>query len=133
MKHLGDLIDFRSSGFPRNAEDDELVNADSMHGHALAQYIGKHLAASGFEVSSYIAEDWGWCCEVANPEFALWYGVCSMEDDSYLIQFHPDRPVIRRWFKKVDVAERTVALQDAVFSILANCESRLAEPLWVGD
>ena len=131
MNNIGKIIEFRSDAFPPDVEDQELVNSHCMHGHALATYIGEQLAQRGFAVSRYVAEDWGWYCEVDNPEFSLWYGVSSIEEHCFLIQFHPNRPQIRRWLKKIDVSHRIAELQDAVFAILLSSNRKPTDPLWI--
>jgi hypothetical protein len=130
MAHFGQIIEFSSSRFPHCEEDDELVNGETMHGIALARHIGQRLPAHGFRVADEIPEDWGWLMAFENEGFELWYGVMSYErGDDFMIQFHPDKPFIRKWFKKIDVSER-VKLQDAVFAILQETDGS-AGPEWV--
>ena len=130
MSTIGKLIEFNSPNFPRSVEDDELTNFETMHGYGLAKFIGDGLQRKGFGEVDYLPEDWGWYCEVENEEFNLWYGVCSFDETEFLVQFHPHKPVIRRWFKKIDVSERVEALQAAVFDILAGDADRTMGPKW---
>ena len=130
MEKIGQLLIFKSTAFPADLADTELVNSDEMHGHALATYIGDRLGEHGITVKRYVAEDWGWYCEVENPDFSLWYGVTGIGEDEFLIQFQPDRPVIRRWCRRIDVADRVTALQQAVLEILSECQDRLCPPTW---
>ena len=130
MNTIGKLLEFQSPAFPPDADDEELVNSHCMHGHALATYIGGKIVNHGFKVKRYVAEDWGWYCEVENPEFELWYGVSAMDEDRFLIQFCPNKPTIRRWFKKIDVSDRLTSLQHAVLKVLKETDSRVADPQW---
>ena len=130
MDHIGQLIEFNSTAFPRQQQDEELVNSDTMHGHALAKFIGDALEQRGFGEIRYVAEDWGWCCLLPNEGYELFYGVCSYEDAEFMIQFSPSRPVIRRLFRKIDVSERLGRLQRTVFEILENAPGRTQGPDW---
>ena len=132
MPHFGCLLEFRSTAFPADSEDEELVNSETMYGHALASYIAGRLPERGLKVSNLVAEDWGWYCELENDGFRLWYGVCNSDENSFLIQFGPDKPFIRRWFKKLDVSRQVTQMHDAVFAILSACEEKLEQPKWIG-
>ena len=131
MSHFGKLIEVRSTAFPRESADNELVNSDTMFGHALARYIGRRLPEFGMSVARYVPEDWGWYCEIDNDGFPLWYGVSNTDEHEFVIQIHPEKPTIRRWFKKVDVSDKTTALQQAIFSVLSNPSDREIKARWV--
>jgi hypothetical protein len=130
MDRFARIISFTSPHFPRHARDGELANGETMHGFALATFIGEHLAQRGTIVSAYVPEDWGWYCEIHLPETAVAYGVVA-EDDSedFLIQFIPHNPVVRKLFRKIDVSEPLAQLQDDVFAILQSAPSA-SPPLW---
>ena len=129
-----DLIEFASPAFGFVGEDERLVNSDTMRGFALADHIAAELRHHGFSVTCKVAEDWGWYCEVANEGWPLWYGVSAdREGEDFVIQIHPDRPTIRKGlFRKIDVSQRVGALQDAIFTVLANTEPRSSDPAWQG-
>ena len=131
MDRFGQIIEFNSTAFPRQQQDEELVNSDTMHGHALAKFIGDGLEHRGFGEIHYVPEDWGWCCLLPNEGYELFYGVCSYEDANFMIQFEPSRPVIRRMFRKIDVSERLGRLQQAVFEILQDAPGRRTGPDWI--
>jgi hypothetical protein len=102
-----------------------------MHGYALARHIADRLPARGFTVSDEIGEDWGWLFAIENDGYALWYGVASYDRSTdFMIQFHPDKPVIRKWFKKIDVSEQVGKLEDAVFAILQEAAEGSQGPKW---
>lgn len=130
MHTIGSIIEFASPRFPRHPRDSELANSDSMHGFALAQFIGEGLNDHRFKIARYVAEDWGWYCEVENDGFELMYGVCNFNDAEFLIQFSPSQAIIRRWFKKIDVSATVSALQSAVFEILSSDDQRTMGPEW---
>lgn len=80
-----------------------------------------------------VGEDWGWWCGIKNEGYELSYG-CSSYDrsDDFVVFVKPDRPQIRRWFKKIDVADRVEALNEAIFSILTESGKASKEPAWSG-
>jgi len=147
MSHIGQQIEFSSTAFPPCAEDNELVNHETMHGYALARYIADSLPRHDFALARTVAEDWGWWCEVENDGFTLAYacGTQGSEEDfepdskprdrrvadDFVLFVIPDKPQIRRWFKKIDVADRVEALNQAIFSILAESGKATKGPVWV--
>lgn len=131
MGHIGQKIEFSSPEFPPNEEDGQLVNNQTMHGHALAAYLAARLPAKGFEVAALIPEDWGWWCEVRNDAFPLAYGCSSYErGEDFAIFVTPDKPRVRRWFKTIDVSREVDALNDALFAILAESGKATRGPVW---
>jgi hypothetical protein len=146
VSHIGQQIEFSSTAFPPCEEDKQLVNYPAMHGYALARYIADRLPERGFALARTVAEDWGWWCEVENEGFALAYAcgtqgsdedfesgedTGSRGEDDFLLFVIPDKPQIRRWFRKIDVAERVEALNQAIFSILAESGGATRGPVWV--
>jgi hypothetical protein len=119
MNRFARTIAFASPAFPRHERDTELANAETMHGFALASHIGSQLAERGTVVSAYVAEDWGWYCEVRHTDAALAYGVTAEDDgEDFVIQFIPHQPYVRKLFRKIDISEPLARLQDDVFAIL---------------
>ena len=130
MDRFGRTITFASPHFPRHAHDAELANAETMRGFALASHIGEALAGRGTKVSAFIAEDWGWYCEIRLAEAAIAYGVVAEDDgEEFLIQFIPDKPFVRKLFRKIDIAEPLAQLQDDVFATLQAAPSS-SPPAW---
>jgi len=130
MDRFARIITFDSPHFPRHERDAELANAEEMYGYALASHIGEKLAERGTTVSAFIAEDWGWYCEIRLPETAIAYGVMAEADsDDFVIQFIPHKPYVRKLFRKIDIAEPLARLQDDVFAILQSAPSR-SGPVW---
>lgn len=130
MDRFTRTITFDSPHFPRHARDEELANALYMHGFALAAYIGEALGQRGTTVSAYVAEDWGWYCEIRHQEFALAYGVVAeFDEEEFLIQLIPDKPFVRKLFRKIDISAPLAQLQDNVFAILQAAPSS-SPPVW---
>jgi len=130
MNRFARIITFDSPHFPRHPRDAELANTDAMFGFALASHIGEALAERGITVTAYVAEDWGWYCEIRLPETAIAYGVAGGPDsDAFLIQFIPDKPYVRKLFRKIDISEPLARLQDDVFAILQAAPSS-SPPEW---
>lgn len=130
MDRFTRTIEFDSPHFPRHARDEELANGETMHGYALAAFIGEQLGQRGTAVSAYVAEDWGWYCEIRLPEAAIAYGVVAEDDgEEFLIQFIPDKPYVRKLFRKIDVSAPLAQLQDDVFAILQSAPSS-SPPVW---
>ena len=133
MAHIGQLIEFSSSAFPPCKEDEEeLVNHDTMHGYALARYVADHLPAHGFDLADMVGEDWGWWCAIKNEGYTLAYGCSGDRGEDFILQVTPDKPQIRRWFKKIDVADRVEGLLQAIFKILADSGQAKSGPTWSG-
>lgn len=130
MDRFARTIAFASAQFPRHSRDAELANGETMHGYALARHIGEGLAARGTTVSAYVPEDWGWYCEIRLPETAIAYGVVAEDGgEDFLIQFIPDKPFVRKLFRKIDIAAPLAQLQDDVFAVLQAAPSS-SPPEW---
>ena len=67
-------------------------------------------------------EDWGWMVELENEEFPLWIGCGHQqgEDDELLCFIEPDKPFIRRWFKKTDTRAKVNRVADALMKVLES-------------
>ena len=131
MNKFERLIEFHSPNFTRTPEDRELVNHHNMHGYALSKYIGDKLEMRGTAVD-YVPEDWGWYCFLVNLDFSLAYGVVAENDgEEFLIQFIPHKPFVRKgFFKKIDVSEPLLNLQENVFEILCEAPNS-GQPKWI--
>lgn len=123
------IIEFDSPHFPRHPRDEELANTEEMFGYALATHIGEQLSQRGTIVTGYIAEDWGWYCEIRLPETAIAYGVVSGTEAGFIIHFIPHKPYVRKLFRKIDVSAPLAQLRDDVFAILQEAPSS-SPPVW---
>jgi hypothetical protein len=141
-------LDFRSRKFPSYRTESEGVNWESVWGKRVAEYLSERLPQHGFEVKDIYAEDWGWCVEIDNPEFSTWLGCSSLgvededededEDEEnpdaltgFVVHLHPDKPVIRKLFKKIDTTSTMERLADAVQKIFWS-DAEVIKPRWLG-
>lgn len=123
-------FEFESDGFPRVGEDDELVNSDTMHGHALATFLAAHITEQGFKTGAFIAEDWGWLCPVeSDAPVSIWFG-CTGEDDRFVVQVHPDKAHVRRWFRKIAVGDAPDRLAAALLDAITETKPK-SGPEWI--
>lgn len=112
-------VEFRSDRFPPVAGEEDEVNP-GRYSKRLAEFIRRGLAERGFDVAEPFAEDWGWCVPIRNDRFPLWVGCGNYEEypDGFLCFIEPRKPVIRRWFRKIDTAERVSAVRAALDDLL---------------
>ena len=114
-------VEFRSDLFPSYENEDQEVNP-GLFGKRLAEFLSQKLTEEGFEVEKILAEDWGWMVSIRNPDFALWIG-CGHQFgpvDNFLCFIEPQKPEIRKLFKKIDTTKRVGALQKAMEKILSS-------------
>jgi len=131
MFDFGRMIEVRSDRFPPHPRDAELVNGG--HGFGLVDFIGQALSAHGLSQRTVTAEDWGWYAEVDNAAFPLGYGCTSFGERHFLFQFMPQKPTIRRLFRKIDTRPATQRLAGAVFDILGAEGIASRGPAWVDE
>jgi hypothetical protein len=69
-----------------------------------------------------VAEDWGWQVPVRDDGFTL--AVCcghqNGDEDQFLCFTDPSTPIIRKFFKKIDVTRQLTRLTEALQQILAS-------------
>jgi hypothetical protein len=114
-------VEFLSNKFPACEGEEELVNP-GIWGKLLAEYLAENLERMGFEPQEPITEDWGYYIGLENPEFALGVG-CSHQsgpDDSFVCILTPDKPVIRKLFKKIDTTEQVGRVASALDKLLRS-------------
>ena len=115
-------VEFRSNAFPAYEWEDEKINP-GQYGKRLADFLYTGLQALGYEAFEPIAEDWGWMISVENKAFPLWIGCGNYEEypeDGFLCFIEPHKPVIRKFFKKIDTKEQVEKLQQALDTIISN-------------
>ena len=106
-------------------EHDDYINP-GLFALELADFVEKSLRRHGYEVKSRCQEDWGHWLEIDHPgKYTL--AVCCTSYEEMENGLHhqrvfvrPDMPVIRRWFKKIDVREDVEKLSSAIRSSLAD-------------
>ncbi|WP_156351548.1 hypothetical protein [Sphingomonas sp. Leaf25] len=119
-------LEFRSSKLS------DVPSADGVPvGEAVANLLKDELPKHGFAVSRILPEDWGWIIWIENPSFPLWVG-CGFYgewDDGMLLFIQPNRPYVRRWFRKLSVAETVERLAMALESIVRQ-SGKASEVRW---
>ena len=134
MVNVQRLIEFISDAFPPNETDEELVNSDTMHGYALAEWIAHRLKGGAYGTVDFIPEDWGWYCFITDRDYSLAYGVQSYDrSNEFMINFSPMKGTIRQFpnlFKKRDISADLAGLQQAVFDVLNSPDSS-GTPRWL--
>ena len=115
------LVHFRSSKFPPYEGEEDQINP-GLWGKRLAEYLVEKLSATGIQTEEIIPEDWGWYIPVKNDSFRL--GLCcghpNGDDDEFLCFTDPDKPVVRKLFKRIDTSESIHRLTDAIDNILGS-------------
>ena len=112
-------VEFRSDRFPPVDGEDDEVNP-GRYGKRLAQFVQRGLKERGIATDEPIAEDWGWCVPVNNDQFRIWVGCGNYEEypDGFLCFIEPQKPFVRKWFKKIDPTARVSAVRAALDDLL---------------
>jgi hypothetical protein len=122
-------LEFKSSYFQIIPGEDDDVN-EGIYGKHLAQFMTEQLNANGYN-TRYIAEDWGWCVLIDNPFFESFVGCSSYgEEGEWLIQIEPYKPIVRKWFKKIDTTAWVEKLSSTVEHILVEQGEAVALRWW---
>ena len=117
-------VQFKSKKFESYNNETEGVNYSvGIFGKRLAEYLQKSLPRYGVIVAGIFAEDWGWCIEIAHDEKYFLSIRCANinENESnnrFLCFINPDKPYIRKWFKKIDVRDNIKKVSNALNTIL---------------
>ena len=114
-------VEFRSDKFPPYEGEEEQINPD-LWGKRLGEYLKEKLIGYGIETGELIAEDWGWEFHVKNKAFKIWIGCGNYAEypNSYLCFVEPNKPTIRRLFKKIDTTIDVGRVVDALDKILKS-------------
>jgi hypothetical protein len=114
-------VEFRSNKFPPYEGEEEEINP-GLWGRRLAEYLKEKLDGSGIATDGIATEDWGCLLGVKNDAFPLAIGCGHQDggDDEFLCFIEPSRPVIRKWFRKIDTTQAVGRLSDALQKILAS-------------
>ena len=115
---------FNSDSFTPTAdeldEDSEDYINPGIYGRQLADYLKIGLRERGYKIKFRCAEDWGFWQEIEhNGGYMLAVG-CANYEEGHRIFVQPDKPVIRRWLRKIDVREDVEALVAALGKLLKN-------------
>ena len=112
-------VTFRSIKFPPYEGEEEQINP-GIWGKRLAEYFVEKLTERGFETEAIILEDWGWYIPIKNEGFrlAICCGHQNGDDDEFLCFTDPDKPIIKKLFKRIDTSEQLGCLVAAMEKIL---------------
>ena len=100
----------------------------------MAEYFVEKLKGTGIETEEIIAEDWGWYIPIKNEGFrlAICCGHQNGDPDEFLCFTDPDKPVVKKLFKRIDATEQLTRVISAMAKILdADPEIRNVE--WTED
>lgn len=116
-------VEFRSAKFPACDDENEKVNPGRW-GRRLAEYLYEKLQERGFAVDDIHAEDWGWGIRFAPGAFPfpMWIGCgnCDEHPDKHLVFIEPSKPVIRKFFRRIDTTVDVGRVADALDKILTS-------------
>jgi hypothetical protein len=129
--HVKTEVQFRSDRFPAYESELHAINP-TRYGKRLAEFVAGGLRLHGFGVGELLAEDWGWVVPIENEEFKLWVG-CGRHDeyhDGFLCFIKPDRPVIRKMFRRIETRARVEAVQKAIDAVLTE-SAGIREKIWL--
>lgn len=76
----------------------------------------RKLSEKGIKTEEIIAEDWGWYIPVQNEGFrlAICCGHQDADDDEFVCFTDPSRPVVKKFFKKIDATAQLTRLTEAM-------------------
>ena len=106
---------------------EEFINP-GLYALELADFLVQGLETEGYKIKFRCQEDWGHYIEIAHAgRYALTVGCCNTGDVSGELETHrvfvkPDTPVIRRWFKRIDVSAEVTQLALTIRNILQTSE-----------
>lgn len=123
-------VEFRSSKFPPYEGEEEQINP-GLWGKRLAEYLVAKLGEKGIETEQFVAEDWGYYIPVKNEGFrlAICCGHQNGDDDEFLCFTDPDKPLVKKLFKKIDATAQLTRLTEAMRQILAS-EPEIKDVVW---
>lgn len=128
-------IEFRSDHFPR--VPNEIGQEEHIWGYRLAQYLSNRLVDSGFDVSDFIKEDWGYLIPLKNDEFKdIWIGCNHYAEfyNGFLVFINPFNPIVRKgFFKKIDISDKINQISQALEMILMNDSLIYAQRWWLEE
>ena len=126
-------LEFQSEAFPPLPGEEEKINPGRF-GKNLADFLAAELPKHGFKMSLIDFEDWGLRIELENDAFPLWIGCGNYDDEvnGFYCFIEPAKPVIRKWFAKIDTTTVVARLATALQSILLD-SGKVSNFRWVAD
>ena len=123
-------VEFRSSKFPPYDGEEEEINP-GLWGKRLAEYLVQKLSEKGIKTEGIAGEDWGYYIPVENDGFklAICCGHQNGDDDEFLCFTDPSTPIVKKFFRKVDVTAQLSRLTEALQQILAS-DPEIRDVVW---
>ncbi len=114
-------LEFASTAFPAAPGEDQEINPGRF-GKRLAEFLRDTLPRHGFKVKRLVAEDWGWLVDLEHDPFPLWIGCGNYEEfeHGFLCFIEPSKPIVQKWFSKVDTAPTVERLATVLEAILRD-------------
>ncbi|MDX1455043.1 MAG: hypothetical protein R3217_06280 [Gammaproteobacteria bacterium] len=117
------MITLVSDAFPPLPDEDEIVNP-GLFGKRLADMLASELVKREYVVENVFPEDWGWCLELKNDRYRLYVGCGNFDEKNSENRFRvftiPEKPLIWRWFRKIDTRPVIQPLRSALKDILES-------------
>jgi hypothetical protein len=114
-------VEFRSDKFPPYDGEQAEINPDCW-GRRLAEYLKDKLAELNIVTGDLVAEDWGYVLPIQNESFKVFIG-CGHQsgaDDAFLCFIEPNKPFIRKLFKKIDTTQDVGNVVESLARILSS-------------
>ncbi len=130
---MGKILEFKSEKFPPYEGEEEDINP-GLWRKRLAEYLQNRLPSLGVPVVCIGSEDWGWMVEIDNKDFPLWIG-CGHQygpADQFVCFVEPSKPVIRKWFRKIDTTAQVHRVTEALLKILES-DNDIYDIKWISD
>ncbi|MGB7451420.1 MAG: hypothetical protein WBM36_04755 [Lysobacterales bacterium] len=123
-------VEFKSSKFPPYDGEEDQINP-GLWGRKLAEYLVEKLADLDIETEDVVAEDWGYYLPIRNEgfELAICCGHQDGEDDEFLCFTEPSKPIVKKFFKKLDATSQLTTLTAALEEILSS-DPDIREVVW---
>ena len=107
---------------PRFEEPDGVGNTynPDIQGGKLGEFLSNEFKELGYS-GAIIEEDWGWMVELAADKFPLWLGCASYGSRiNWLVFIEPSKPLVRKWFKKIDARPVVAKVADQLETIVTT-------------
>lgn len=129
-------VEFISKKFPSYQSEEEGVNYHvGVYGKRLAEYLKAKLTLKGIDVRTIYPEDWGWCVEINHSSDFLHFIGCSCYDEAengFICFLEPNKPFIKKWFRKIDVSATLEKSRKALDEILHE-DKDIENIQWLDD
>ena len=100
-------------------------------GQKAGQHLIQKLSEQGIQTGEIVAEDWGYYIPIKFAEFkmAICCGHQNGDDDQFLCFTDPRTPMVRKFFRKIDVSKEFARLTEAMQQILSS-DPEIRDIVW---